>query len=178
MILMQFRSMKIRKAELADAPALNVLVNSAYRGDSSRMGWTTEADLLDGIRTSEEGLVDMIENPAADILLAEENGEPVGCVYLEKKGAVLYLGMLTVKPTLQGKGIGAALMQAAEENARQRHCNRIQMTVITERESLIRYYQRKGYQDTGERMPFPDDPAFGLPKRPLEFMLMEKKLES
>ena len=168
--------MKIRKAELQDVTALNQLVNSAYRGDSSRMGWTTEADLLDGIRTSETSLKNMIENPAAEILVAEKDNEVVGCVYLEKKNRVLYLGMLTVKPILQATGIGAILMQAAEENARQRDCNRIQMTVITERESLIQYYQRKGFRDTGERAPFPDDPAFGIPRRPLQFMVMEKMI--
>lgn len=166
--------MKIRKAEIQDVTALNQLVNSAYRGDSSRVGWTTEADLLDGIRTSEVSLTNMIENPAAEILVAEKENEIVGCVYLEKKNRVLYLGMLTVKPTLQASGIGAMLMQAAEENARQRDCNRIQMTVITERESLIQYYERKGFRDTGERAPFPDDPAFGIPRRPLQFMVMEK----
>lgn len=166
--------MKIRKAEIQDVTALNHLVNSAYRGDSSRVGWTTEADLLDGIRTSEASLENMIDNPTAEILVAEKENEIVGCVYLEKKNRVLYLGMLTVKPTLQASGIGAMLMQAAEENARQRDCNRIQMTVITERESLIQYYERKGFRDTGERAPFPDDPAFGIPRRPLQFMVMEK----
>lgn len=170
--------MKIRKATLADVPSLNVLVNSAYRGDTSREGWTTEADLLDGIRTSEASLQAMIENPAAEILVAEENDALVACVYLEKKNRVLYLGMLTVKPTMQARGIGALLMQAAENNARQRDCNRIQMTVITARDTLIKYYQRKGFQDTGERAPFPNDPAFGIPKRPLQFMVMEKKLGS
>lgn len=168
--------MKIRKADLQDVAALNILVNSAYRGDSSRQGWTTEADLLDGIRTSEDSLRAMVENPSAEILLAEEEHEVVGCVYLEKKNRVLYLGMLTVKPSRQANGIGAMLMQAAEENARHRDCNRIQMTVITERESLIQYYLRKGYRDTGERAPFPDDPAFGIPKRPLQFMVMEKMI--
>ncbi|NTS41450.1 GNAT family N-acetyltransferase [Flavisolibacter sp. BT320] len=167
--------MKIRKATAKDVVALNKLVNSAYRGDSSRQGWTTEADLLDGIRTSETSLQGMIENSEAEILVAEDE-EIVGCVYLEKKGRVLYLGMLTVSPMLQAKGIGASLMQAAQEVAHLCDCNRIQMTVITARETLIEYYKRKGYKDTGERAPFPDDPAFGLPRQKLEFMVMEKVL--
>lgn len=168
--------MKIRPAELSDVTALNELVNSAYRGDSSRSGWTTEADLLDGIRTSEGALKDMIRHPDAVILLLEDGQELRGCVYLEKKAAVLYLGMLTVKPDLQGQGIGARLMNAAEEKALAWGCSAIQMTVITARESLIAYYQRKGYVDTGERKPFPNDPAFGIPKQPLEFLVMEKKM--
>jgi predicted N-acetyltransferase YhbS len=169
--------MQIRTATTADVPLLTVFVNSAYRGESSKKGWTTEADLLDGIRTSEASLIKMIQNPAAVILLAEENGEIFGCVYLEQKLKVLYLGMLTVKPELQGKGIGALLMQKAEDRAHQLGCNKIQMTVITLRDSLIAFYQRRGFYDTGERLPFPDDPAFGIPKQPLRFLVMEKRLQ-
>lgn len=168
--------MKIRPALPTDVAALNVLVNSAYRGDSSRKGWTTEADLLDGVRISEAQLAAMIGQPKTVILVLEEAAELLACVYLEKKGKVLYLGMLTVNPQLQGKGFGAMLMQAAEEKAKEWECNRIQMTVITVRASLIAYYNRKGYFDTGSRQPFPNDPAFGVPKQPLEFMVMEKSL--
>jgi ribosomal protein S18 acetylase RimI-like enzyme len=168
--------MKIRAAEFPDVTALNQLVNSAYRGDSSRAGWTTEADLLDGIRTSEGALTGMIQNPNAVILLLEDGSALKGCVYLEKKDTILYLGMLTVKPDLQGQGIGAMLMNAAEKRARALGCTAIQMTVITARESLIAYYQRKGFVDTGERKPFPNDPAFGIPKQSLEFLVMEKKI--
>lgn len=168
--------MQFRFATTADAALLDVLVNSAYRGESSKKGWTTEADLLDGIRTSAESLEKMIQQPSTVILLAEENSEIEGCVYLEKKGDALYLGMLTVKPELQRKGIGDLLMNKAEERARKLGCRKIQMTVITARDSLIAYYQRRGYRDTGERLPFPDDPAFGIPKQPLLFMIMEKNL--
>ena len=169
------RGMKIRPATEADIPELNRLVNSAYRGESSKVGWTTEADLLDGIRTSEASLTEMLHKPEATILVAEEN-ELKGCVYLEKQQDAMYLGMLTVKPELQGKGLGAQLMRAAEDYAKAQDCNKIKMTVITSRDTLFAYYQRKGFKDTGERQPFPDDPKFGLPKQPLEFMVMEKEL--
>lgn len=168
--------MQFRFATTADAALLDVLVNSAYRGESSKKGWTTEADLLDGIRTSAESLEKMIQQPSTVILLAEENSEIEACVYLEKKGDALCLGMLTVKPELQRKGIGDLLLNKAEERARNLGCRKIQMTVITARHSLIAYYQRRGYRDTGERLPFPDDPAFGIPKQPLLFMIMEKNL--
>ena len=82
--------------------------------------------------------------------------------------------MLTVKPDVQGKGTGAVLMEAAEERAVLLGCRKIQMSVITVRESLIAYYQRKGFYDTGERLAFPDDPSFGIPKQPLQFLVMEK----
>src|SRR5829696_8232435 len=169
--------MNIRQAKKEDLPALNTLVNSAYRGDSSRKGWTTEADLLDGIRTSESSLEEMVNKENAVILLAEENGLK-GCVYLEQQETDLYLGMLTVTPELQNKGPGSTLMQAAEERAKQLGCTKIKMTVITSRHELIAYYNRKGFNDTGTRQPFPNDPKFGIPKQPLQFMVMEKNILS
>ena len=168
--------MNIRQATKQDIPALNKLVNSAYRGDSSKKGWTTEADLLDGIRTNEESLTEMINRSNAVILLAEEKGDVKGCVYLEEQNDALYLGMLTVNPELQGQGIGAQLMNAAEQRAIGIGCKKIKMTVITLRKELIAYYQRKGYSDIGERKPFPTDPKFGIAKQPLEFMVMEKRV--
>src|ERR687886_2430148 len=108
-----------------DVPALNKLVNSAYRGESSRKGWTTEADLLEGIRTDEEGLRAMVQNPAATLLKYEEAGNLLGCVYLEKKGDELYLGMLTVSPDAQANGIGKQLLTAAERIAVEKGCNKM-----------------------------------------------------
>lgn len=168
--------MQFRTATLADIPALDQLVNSAYRGERSKQGWTTEADLLDGIRTSEASLKKMLNTPGAVILLAEEDKQLKGCVYLEKQQKALYLGMLTVKPDEQGKGTGAQLLTASEQKAVEWGCDRIRMTVIAVRRELIAYYERKGFAATGERQPFPNDPAFGVPKRPLEFLVMEKML--
>lgn len=160
-----------------DVPALNELVQSAYRGESSRRGWTTEADLLDGIRTDEAGLKTMLANLQATILKYEDAGQLIGCVYLEKKGDYLYLGMLTVSPDAQAGGIGKQLMVAAEQLARDRNCRAITMTVIPQRHELIAFYERRGYRPTGETEPFPmDDPRFGLPKQPLSFIVMEKVL--
>lgn len=170
-------AMNIRIATPADVSALNDLVNGAYRGESSKKGWTTEADLLGGIRTSEGSLLKMINRDEAVILLAEESGELKGCVYLEQQADALYLGMLTVKPELQGQGLGAKLMHASEERAKMLGCKRLIMTVITARDELIAYYKRKGFSDSGLRKEFPsNDPSFGLPKQPLEFMVMEKSL--
>jgi len=168
--------MNFRIATVADLPALNTFVNSAYRSESSKKGWTTEAALLGGIRTSEASLNEMISRNNAIILLAEEDSQLKGCVYLEQQDDALYLGMLTVHPELQGKGLGAQLMMAAELKAKELRCNKIKMTVITIRKELVAYYQRKGYVDTGERKPFPDDPDFGIPRQPLEFMVMEKTI--
>ena len=166
----------ITPATGADIPALNQLVNSAYRGDSSRKGWTTEADLLDGIRTDDAGLQAMLDKPNASILIYKSDNQLIGCVYLEKKGADTYLGMLTVSPELQAAGIGRQLLEAAEDQARAQRCRAVTMTVIPQRTELIAWYQRRGYQPTGETQPFPTGPAFGLPKEPLSFIVLEKLL--
>lgn len=167
----------IRQATVRDIRSLDVLVNSAYRGNSSKQGWTTEADLLDGIRTNSEALHKLIADPAAVILThADQNGRIQGCVYLKKKENQLYLGMLTVSPKLQAMGIGKQLLAAAESYAGRQGCKSIVMTVIAVRTELIAWYSRHGYQPTGKTEPFPADPAFGIPKQPLYFIEMEKQL--
>jgi len=161
-----------------DIPALNVLINSAYRGDSSKQGWTTEADLLGGIRTDEESLKEMMQNANASILKYEKENKILACVYLKKEDDKLYLGMLTVSPQLQNKGIGKILLKASEEEARKTNCAAIFMTVISQRTELINWYKKHGYIDTGEKKPFPEnDPRFGIPKTKLEFIVMEKNIE-
>ncbi len=170
--------MKIEKATPADTAQLVRLVNSGYRGDESRKGWTTEADLLEGIRTDESSMLAMIRKEHVVILKAiDDMDEMVGCVYLELQHKSLYLGMLTVSPTLQGAGIGKYLLSAAEKLAEEFQCERIIMTVISERTELIDWYKRRGYRDTGVRKPFPmTDPKFGLPRKFLEFIEMEKRI--
>lgn len=168
----------ILNATPADAAALTHLINSAYRGDASKKGWTTEADLLDGQRTDEAAVTDLITKPNAVILKYEtaENGLQ-GCAYVEKEKAQLYLGMLTVAPHLQNSGIGKQLLQAAEAYAQEQRCTAVVMTVISVRHELIQWYERKGYKSTGETKPFPHaDPRFGIPRQPLEFIVLEKRL--
>lgn len=160
-----------------DIPALDKLVNSAYRGDGSKKGWTTEADLLDGLRTNPGSLKQLMTDPDSVILTcSDETGKLMGCVYLKKKKDTLYLGMLTVSPELQAKGIGKQLLAAAETYAVKNNCSMITMTVISVRHELIAWYARHGYQATGETEPFPSDPEFGLPKTPLHFIVMEKEI--
>ncbi|MBE7171264.1 MAG: GNAT family N-acetyltransferase [Williamsia sp.] len=171
------QSHTISAATEEDIPALLQLVNSAYRGDSSRAGWTTEADLLDGIRTNEASLREMIRKPYATILLCKDlAGTLAGCVYLEQMGKSLYLGMLTVSPLLQAQGIGKQLLRAAEDTARSKQCTSIQMTVISIRSELIAWYERHGYAKTGQTQPFPTDEKFGIPKQKLEFIVMRKRI--
>jgi ribosomal protein S18 acetylase RimI-like enzyme len=169
----------LKPATPTDLSELTTLVNSAYRGDSSRKGWTTEADLLGGIRTSEESLAETIAKPGATILIHrdETTRELIGCVYLEKKDDLMYLGMLTVSPEIQAQGIGRYLLAGAEAYARQLGCQAVEMTVISQRAELIAWYERRGYALTGETRPFPmGDERFGQPKTSLEFVVMRKDL--
>ncbi len=167
----------ISQLDIDDLDTLVGLVNSAYRGESSRKGWTTEADLLDGIRTDRKSLLAMLQKPGAHMLTAKnEVNRVVGCVYLHQQSNQLYLGMLTVAPEIQAMGIGKQLLLAAEKYAREINCTSIIMTVIDTRHDIIDWYIRKGYYLTGETRPFPTGPEFGIPKQPLQFIVLEKAL--
>lgn len=170
--------MPISKATITDVPELINLVNSAYRGESSKKGWTNESHLLDGTRIDEETCASYFVDPNITILkYTDAENKIIGCVHLEKQVDKLYLGMLTVLPELQNSGIGKQLLQAAEKHARQLNCQTIIMSVISIRHELIAYYERKGYVATGKSFPFPvEHEQFGKPKRALELMMLEKHL--
>lgn len=153
-----------RRAQLADAKAIADLINSAYRGDASRAGWTTEADLIDGLRTTAQEIAHLIERSDTFILVGELDQDQqlvatICCESLEEYGLrKAKLGMIAVKPTIQNQGIGKQMIQAAETQARmlwpiQIYC----MTVVTARDTLIAFYRRLGYQPTGLIRPFPYD---------------------
>lgn len=167
-----------RTAFAADIPAIVALVESAYRGDPSRAGWTTEADFLHGQRIDAEGVAADIAKPRSVIVLAEHDSRLLACCHLEKTGDACYFGMFSVSPTLQGGGIGKQLMQEAERMARDWQCTAMEMTVIDIRDELIAFYQRRGYVRTGIKKPFPyGDARFGLPLRDdLRFEILRKEL--
>ena len=168
--------MHITNATIADIPQLEYLINSAYRGEGSKKGWTTEADLLEGQRVNAEGLQKIINTAGAVILkCTDEDDTIIGCVYLKKNDNKMYLGMLTVSPILQSGGLGKKILKASEEYAVRQDCDTIEMTVISIRHELIAWYQRHGYHDTGKRSPFPDD-SLSVQKQPLEFITLEKSL--
>jgi GNAT superfamily N-acetyltransferase len=166
-----------REAALPDVELINQLVNSAYRGESSKAGWTTEADLLGGQRTDSEKLREMISDPSSGIELAFDGEELLGCVYVRREVDALYFGMLTVKPNIQNQGLGKILLLQVEKLARDWGLSIIRMDVIQKRKELIAFYERRGYKWTGKTAPFPErDPRFGLPKTKLEFLIYEKIL--
>jgi GNAT superfamily N-acetyltransferase len=161
------------------APLL-ALIQSAYRGDSARQGWTHEADLLNGQRINAELLGEIVADPGQRLLIAREDDRLLGCVQVSaKENGLAYFGLLTVDPSRQARGLGKRLIDAAEEAARtQFRADRIEITVIRQRSELIAYYERRGYVLTGEERPFPlDDERFGLPRRrDLSFAVLRKSL--
>lgn len=170
--------MTLRTATPADVDALVALVNAVYRGDSSRLGWTTEADLLGGQRTDAREVADLLAAPESGFLVAEDHQGLLACAHLQRDGDRAWLGMFAVRPGHQGHGLGRTFLAEAER--RVRACwgvAALRMSVISVRHELIAYYQRRGYRLTGETLPFPTDPRFGIPKvAHLEFAVLEKTL--
>ncbi|GHG10585.1 MULTISPECIES: GNAT family N-acetyltransferase [Streptomyces] len=172
-------ALTFRDATDADVDALVELIESAYRGESSRAGWTTEADILQGQRTDPEGVLEVVEAPDSRLLTVEREGRIVACCQLEHRGDHAYFGMFAVSPALQGAGLGRAVIAEAERQARESWgVTEMHMTVITVREDLIAWYERRGYRRTGRTTPFPyGDERFGIPQRDdLAFELLVKEL--
>jgi GNAT superfamily N-acetyltransferase len=166
--------------------AVAVLVNSAYRGSGAKAGWTHESDYVDGQRTSVADLqADLAGDPPPRLLVVRRTagGEILACVIIEMQtdpdgGVAGYIGMLTVRPDLQAEGLGRVLLAAAEDQARADGATRARMTVVSIRDTLIAWYERRGYRLTGETRPFPyDDARFGVPRvQGLTFVVLEKPL--
>lgn len=173
-------ALTFRFAEARDVPAIVVLVESAYRGDASRAGWTTEADLLDGQRTDGQTVESVLATPGSAMLLAESEGQLAGSCHLDRHaGAEVYLGMLAVQPSRQGQGWGRQILAEAERLARLDWGARTMiMTVIAQRPELVAWYQRRGYLPTGETRPFPyGEDRVGIPRRSdLHFVVLAKPL--
>ncbi|MFI7137397.1 GNAT family N-acetyltransferase [Streptomyces massasporeus] len=172
-------ALTFRDATDADVDELVALIESAYRGDDSRAGWTTEADILEGQRTDPEGVLEVIKSPDSRLLAVEREGRIVACCQLEHQGDHAYFGMFAVSPLLQGAGLGKVIITEAERQARETWGVReMQMTVISVRDDLIAWYERRGYRRTGRMTPFPyGDERFGLPQRDdLQFELLVKEL--
>jgi ribosomal protein S18 acetylase RimI-like enzyme len=174
-----FSNLHIAIATMDDIPAITLLLNHAYRGETSKQGWTTEAHLIAGDTRTDEANIKKVMEQAGSVFLkyTNEQQQIIGCVNLQQHQNKLYLGMFSVAPKLQGGGIGKQLLQAAEEHAQHLHCIAIYLSVISVRTELIQWYQRHGYYDTGERKFFNEDDLTGKHLQPLEFMTMEKVLQ-
>lgn len=172
----------VRVAGVRDVEEIVALVESAYRGESSRAGWTTEADLLDGQRTDSTSVQILIGRPGSEILLATRGDRLIGCCHLAigDEGTV-HFGLFAVQPEMQAGGVGRWLIGEAERRAKELHrASRLRISVLWQRLELIAWYERLGFQATGERVAFPyGDERFGRPKRAdLEFVVLQKSLNA
>ncbi len=174
---MDFQSITTTIATPADIPELVAHINSGYRGESSRQGWTTEADILGGTRIDAAGIQEIIDEPNADLHIFRMPDEGlIACVYLKEADDYLYLGMLTVRPTLQAGGMGKYILNYSETVAKAAGKNVIRMTVINVRGELIAWYNRHGYLPTGETEPWVDGLHIGERKKEIEFIVLSKSL--
>ena len=156
-----------RFATEADIDSIVSLVQSAYRGETSRAGWTTEADLIDGQRTDAEEVAELLALPNSHMLVCEQGARLLASLHLQDRGSHAYLGMFAVRPDKQGQGLGKFMLARAEQQAFDVwHKDTLQMTVISLRQDLIAWYQRRGYRLSDEYVAFPyGEPRFGLPRR-------------
>jgi ribosomal protein S18 acetylase RimI-like enzyme len=169
-----------RTATEDDIPALVALVTSAYRGEASRAGWTTEADLLEGERIDPQVLRTDLARPRSLVLVTGDAAGLTACAHVADDGDAAYFGMFAVRPGLQGAGLGGRLLAECERVARDRwRLPAMRMTVIDVRDELIAWYQRHGYRRTGQYRPFPyGDARFGIPLRDdLRFEVLEKRFD-
>ncbi len=170
----------IRDAAPADIPAMHGLIESAYRGEASRVGWTTEADLLGGQRTDPAELADILADPDQAMLTAWHGDDLLACVRVQRQAdGAGYFGMLSVSPTRQASGLGRRLVAAAEDTMAQRFAARlIRISVFPQRDTLIAWYERLGYIDTGRTLAFDyGNLRLGTALRDdLYFIVMEKAL--
>ena len=200
-------SVFLRQADIEDIDALEQLLNRCYRQTE---GWTNEADLVGGIRITQDELASTIANPKHYFFVypktitgerdGEETGELLGCIGVDMKinagsnqssyNKSAYIGMFAVHPELQGQGVGNIILQAAEtfagrhlqsdkqatdSQATDKKPARLTMSILSHRPELLSYYQRRGYQLNGNKMPFPNDGNNGEPKRQdLELLELEK----
>lgn len=169
--------MSFQLAQHVDLSGLSTFVNRAYRGDTARLGWTHEADLLDGTRVEESLLAEELAR-GVQYVLAMRESVLVGCYHFEMMDSrTAYVGMITVDPEKQGEGVGKDLLADAMSRARQQGALVLKLTVMSERQELIAYYHRRGFRFTGAKIDFSgDDVRYGLPKKKLELWEMSCRL--
>jgi ribosomal protein S18 acetylase RimI-like enzyme len=168
----------IRLAKPDEAPAITALIERAYRGDESKTGWTSEADLLTGPRTNVDEIAALLRDPLARFIVATDSQGLAACALIRNEHGTAYFGMFAVRPDLQAAGLGKQMLEAAERHIKELwRLNTIYMTVINLREDLIAYYERRGYQKTGETKPFPfEAPNIGATRKDFHLVVLRKRL--
>lgn len=168
-------SLSLRLATRVDAAAICTLVNSSYRGIAGERGWTSEVELVTGLRAQAADIEKVLARANSAVLVGVVASAIVACVHAEKVGSDVQIGLFSVQPSWQGRGIGKWLLDEAERYAWQvLNAQRLVMTVISQRSELISFYQRRGYRRTGEISPYPVHAQVGTPKVHLTVERLEK----
>lgn len=167
-----------RAARTQDAEAVAALVHSAYRGEESTLGWTTESHLVGGQRADAAMVAELVAAPDGVVLVLEDEAELLACCHVERRAGAAYVGMFAVRPARQGRGLGRRMLEAAEDRARAWGRDRLELSVLDRRPELLAWYERCGFELTGVRHPFPyGDERYGVPQRPdLALLGMAKRL--
>ncbi len=148
-------------ANLDDAESINMLINQAYRGEE---GWTIETKIIAGERSSIDDVKKLIQNPETHLFVALINGLIAACISVEEKENQVYIGTFAVNPSLQNQGVGKQVLSFAEEYAaNQLGAQKLIMVVISQREELISFYERRGYRRTDEISEYPVHLNVGIP---------------
>jgi N-acetylglutamate synthase-like GNAT family acetyltransferase len=169
-----------RRAIASDAEDLVQVIRSAYRGDISRHGWTSEADLVGGDRINVDQVLALINAQNSFFLVVEKDREIIGCCHIGDHGdGQSYFGTFSIRPTLQGAGLGDYLLREAERQAVVTYkSTQMELAVLDQQTKLIEWYERRGFQRTGETRPFPADEKFARPLREnLYFVVLKKDLK-
>lgn len=170
-------SLSLRLADASDASAITALIESAYRGDESRRGWTTEAELFRDGRTTVAEIGSFIADPDTRFVLAFAGSDQVGCAMIRKERGEGYFGLFAVRPNLQRAGAGKQILAFAEDTARKLwDCRVMHMTVINIREELVAFYERRGYRQTATK-PFPFDKEPNARRTDFHFVVLSKELD-
>lgn len=153
----------LRIASKLDASEIAALVNKAYRPLLHQRGWTHEADLVTGDRTSPEQVLSLF-GPQSSILVLDQASMIVACVHVQGYASNAYIGMLATEPDCQNRGLGKKMLACAEQYAvEQFKATTFKMSVLSSRAELISFYERRGYVRTGHIESYPVFSGVGQP---------------
>jgi ribosomal protein S18 acetylase RimI-like enzyme len=164
-------------ATLADVPRLAALIERAYRGPEAARGWTNESELLAGPRSSPEEIDGLIREAEARFVTARSGDLLVACALIKREDPGAYFGMFAIDPDAQGGGLGKLMMSRCEDAARELWgAKYLRLQVISLRDKLIEWYERRGFVQTGEHEPFPFDTATGALRTDFDLTSLKKLL--
>jgi ribosomal protein S18 acetylase RimI-like enzyme len=154
--------MNLELANSEQSQEIANLVNQAYRGE---IGWTKEGHLVSGDRVSSKQIEDIILNKNSYLLITRDDVNIISCICIEEKDNNAYFGLFAVKPNIQSKGIGKQVLKLAEKYTKDiLELDKIKMVVISQREELVSYYERRGYIKMKIHQEYPKNLDVGSPK--------------